>query len=55
MQKSSKAARKPFAVVAATTAFTTVCAALGISSSQFVAATVLLLEPAITEKETTVA
>jgi len=51
MQRSAAAAAKPFAVVATTDALTTVCAALGISSAQFVAATVPLLESACTERE----
>jgi anti-anti-sigma factor len=55
MQKSAEAADKPFSVVAATDAFTTVCATLGISSEQFMAANIPLLEPACTEKETSVA
>lgn len=55
MQRSAESAGKSFAVVAPTDAFTTVCAALGISSAQFVATTIPLLEPACTEKENTVA
>jgi anti-anti-sigma factor len=53
VQRSAEAAGKPFAVVAATAAFTTVCAALGISSAQFIAATSALPEPACMGKEST--
>jgi len=55
MQRSAMAAGKPFAIVAATNAFTTICAALGISSTQFMATTIPLLEPSSTEQEVSVA
>jgi anti-anti-sigma factor len=50
-QRSAEAAGKPFAIIAVTEAFTTVCASLGISSGQFIAATSPLLEPACMGKE----
>jgi len=50
MQRSAKAAGKPFAIVAATDVFTTTCAALGISQTQFVAATIPHLEFACAER-----
>jgi len=54
MQKSAEVAAKPFAVVAASNEFASICAALGLSSTQFVAATIPLLEPACPEMENTV-
>lgn len=53
-QRSAEAACKPFTVVAATDAFTTACTALGISSAQFLAASIPRLGNACNEKENTV-
>lgn len=55
MQRSAKAAGKPFALIAATEAFTAVCASLGISSEQLIAETSPRLEPECVNKESTVA
>jgi ABC-type transporter Mla MlaB component len=54
MQRSAGAAAKPFAVIAPTNAFTTACANLGISSTQFAAAAIPLLEPVRIETDTTI-
>jgi hypothetical protein len=51
MRRSAEAVGKSFAVVGATDTFTTVCAALGISSEQLIAATSLLPEPVYMNQE----